>query len=152
MAAIGAWAGLVWSKRGRARYAAALAAAAADEAEEGEGEREEPAAASPDAAGPGLKGLDSVSRPRRTRVSPAEAHRLAAAYIKRGRPEVAAEILEGLIALRPRDAKAFNNLGIAYKRMGKLAKALACVERAAELDPTNGETKANLDRLRELFG
>lgn len=161
LAAIGAWAGLVWSKRGRARYAAALAAAAADEAEqgEGEGEREEPVAAAPasDAPAsnePGREAIDSgpAPRKRRTRVSPAEAHRLAAAYIKRGRPEVAAEILESLIALLPRDAKAFNNLGIAYKRMGKLAKALACVERAAELDPTNGETKANLDRLRGLVG
>jgi tetratricopeptide (TPR) repeat protein len=164
LAAIGAWAGLVWSKRGRARYAAALAAAAAAEHEGAEGAREEHAAAAPASAAPasdepalnepGREAIDSgpAPRKRRTRVSPAEAHRLAAAYIKRGRPEVAAEILEVLIGLRPRDAKAFNNLGIAYKRMGKLAKALACVERAAELDPTNGETKANLDLLRELVG
>lgn len=155
-AAIGAWSGVAMSKRGRARYAAALAAAAAAEREgaDGEGPREEPAADAPASDEPGREAIDSGPSPRkrRTRLSQAEAHRLAAAYIKRGRPEVAAEILEGLIGLRPRDAKAFNNLGIAYKRMGKLAKALACVERAAELDPTNGETKANLERLRELVG
>lgn len=165
LAAMGAWSGVALSKRGRARYAAALAAAtAADTAAEregadGEGPREEHAAAAPSSDapssdGPGREAIESGPPPRkrRTLLSQAEAHRLAAAYIKRGRPEVAAEILEGLIALRPRDAKAFNNLGIAYKRMGKLAKALACVERAAELDPTNGETKANLERLRELVG
>lgn len=179
LAALGAWFGLSWSRRGRARYAAALAAAAdaaPPGAGGGEGAQEAPAAVSPAtvsaaaalAAPPAPEsdeperearelgpvepepGLVEPKRTRRTRLSPAEAHRLAASYIKRGRPEVAAEILEGLIGLRPRDAKAFNNLGIAYKRMGKLAKALACVERAAELDPTSGETKANLERLREL--
>lgn len=154
-AAIGAWSGLALSKRGRARYEAALAAAADERAgADGEGPRGEPAAAAPVSEEPGRGAIASGTAPRRrrTRLSPAEAHRLAAGYIRRGRPEVAAEILEGLIGLRPRDAKAFNNLGIAYKRMGKLAKALACVERAAELDPTNGETKANLERLRELVG
>lgn len=156
LAAIGAWSGLVLSKGGRARYEAARAAASAAEPGIGEGgaRLEGPAAAAPASGDPERSAIEPGPAPRRrrTRLSPAEAHRLAAGYIRRGRPEVAAEILERLIGLRPRDARAFNNLGIAYKRMGKLAKALACVERAAELDPTNGETKANLERLRELVG
>jgi tetratricopeptide (TPR) repeat protein len=84
-------------------------------------------------------------------VSVRDAHKRAAAALNAGRPELAARILEALVVQRPKDAQAFNNLGIAYKRMGSLAKALACLERAATLDPTNGSTRANLEKIRSLL-
>jgi tetratricopeptide (TPR) repeat protein len=91
-----------------------------------------------------------VARSERS-VSVREAHKKAAAALNAGRPELAARILEALVVQRPKDAQAFNNLGIAYKRMGSLAKALACLERAATLDPTNGSTRANLEKIRSLL-
>ncbi len=93
----------------------------------------------------------AASARRKLSVSVRDAHVKAAAALGAGKPELAARILEALIVQRPKDAQAFNNLGIAYKRMGSLAKALACLERAATLDPTNGSTRANLEKVRSLL-
>ena len=53
-----------------------------------------------------------------------------------------------VINVDPDDAKAHNNLGVAYEAVGKMDKAIAAYQRAAELEPGNKYYRLNYRRCR----
>jgi len=77
-------------------------------------------------------------------------HQVAIEALRGGDYAQAASLLEGLVAAQPDDSRAWNNLGIAYKRLGRIADAIAAVEKALSLEPGNDSTRRNLAALRAL--
>jgi tetratricopeptide (TPR) repeat protein len=66
------------------------------------------------------------------------------------RPERVADAvryLELAVKVRPRDADARANLGVAYYKTGDLARAIASFERAVALAPDRADHRANLEQL-----
>ena len=53
-----------------------------------------------------------------------------------------------VINIDPEDAKAHNNLGVAYEALGNMEEAIASYQRAAELDPKNKYYRLNYRRCR----
>ena len=53
-----------------------------------------------------------------------------------------------VIAVDPDDAKAHNNLGVAYEAVGNIDEAIAAYQRAAELEPDNKYYRLNYRRCR----
>src|SRR5262249_32968319 len=60
--------------------------------------------------------------------------------------------VEGVIGVAPRRAAAFNDLGALYQLRGDVDVALACLERAVELDPSLGEAHFNRAKLLDDLG
>jgi protein O-mannosyl-transferase len=60
----------------------------------------------------------------------------------------AVRYLEQAVQIRPGDADAHANLGVAYYQSGDAARAIASFERAVALAPRNQAHRANLDELR----
>jgi hypothetical protein len=77
-------------------------------------------------------------------------HRQAIEALRQGDVDQAVVLLERLLDAFPADARAWNNLGIAYKRQGRLLMAIRSVEKALALDPENADTKKNLAALKQL--
>ena len=53
-----------------------------------------------------------------------------------------------VINIDPEDAKAHNNLGVAYEALGNMEEAIASYQRAAELEPSNKYYRLNYRRCR----
>ena len=53
-----------------------------------------------------------------------------------------------VINIDPEDAKAHNNLGVAYEALGNMDEAIASYQRAAELEPGNKYYRLNYRRCR----
>ena len=53
-----------------------------------------------------------------------------------------------VINVDPDDAKAHNNLGVAYEAVGNIDEAIAAYQRAAELEPGNKYYRLNYRRCR----
>ena len=53
-----------------------------------------------------------------------------------------------VINIDPDDAKAHNNLGVAYEAVGNIDEAIAAYQRAAELEPGNKYYRLNYRRCR----
>ena len=53
-----------------------------------------------------------------------------------------------VINIDPEDAKAHNNLGVAYEALGNIEEAIASYQRAAELEPSNKYYRLNYRRCR----
>lgn len=53
-----------------------------------------------------------------------------------------------VIDIDPEDAKAHNNLGVAYEALGNMDEAIAAYERAAALEPNNKYYRLNYRRCR----
>ena len=81
-----------------------------------------------------------------------EQHREAIRALQSGDAAGAAAILERLLGGRRDDPRVLNNLGVAYRRLGRLPEAVACLERSLELEPGNADTRANLEKLRQALG
>jgi len=64
----------------------------------------------------------------------------------------AVRYLERAVELRPDDADAHANLGVAYYQSGDAARAIASLERAVVLDPDHAGHRANLEGLRSEVG
>jgi tetratricopeptide (TPR) repeat protein len=60
----------------------------------------------------------------------------------------AASAFETYLDLKPNNAPAANNLGVAFHRLGDLARALEWYTKAAELDPNNTNAVKNIERVR----
>jgi tetratricopeptide (TPR) repeat protein len=60
----------------------------------------------------------------------------------------AVRYLEQAVELRPRDADAHANLGVAYYQSGDAVRAIDSFERAVALAPDRADHRANLDALR----
>ena len=58
-------------------------------------------------------------------------------------PKVQATVLE-YAAKKFNDARAYNNLGVAYAKMGEIKKALASIEKAAQMGLNTNEINSNL--------
>jgi len=54
--------------------------------------------------------------------------------------------------VRPDDATAVFNLGVALEDLKRIEEAIACYERAAELDPGNADAHFNAANLFEKLG
>jgi Tfp pilus assembly protein PilF len=70
-------------------------------------------------------------------------------------PERAADAvryLERAVEIRPQDADAHANLGVAYYKAGDTPRAIASFERAVTLAPARADHRANLDALRAEAG
>jgi len=72
---------------------------------------------------------------------------LAALESRRGDPASAAETLEKLIALHPRNADAWNNLGIARAQLGRREEARVAFQRALAIAPAHTSARRNLERI-----
>ena len=66
------------------------------------------------------------------------------------RPGDAISLLELNIEFNPRSAKSYALMGFAYTRKFDDESALASLEKAAELDPANGEIQGQLTQLKML--
>lgn len=53
-----------------------------------------------------------------------------------------------VISIDPEDAKAHNNLGVAYEALGNMEEAIASYQRAADLEPKNKYYRLNYRRCR----
>ena len=53
-----------------------------------------------------------------------------------------------VINIDPEDAKAYNNLGVAYEALGNIEEAIASYQRASELEPSNKYYRLNYRRCR----
>ncbi len=53
-----------------------------------------------------------------------------------------------VISIDPEDAKAHNNLGVAYEALGNMDEAIDAYQRAAELEPNNKYYRLNHRRCR----
>lgn len=53
-----------------------------------------------------------------------------------------------VIDVDPEDAKAYNNIGVAYEALGKIDEAVAAYQRATELEPDNKYYRLNYRRCR----
>ena len=53
-----------------------------------------------------------------------------------------------VINIDPEDAKAHNNLGVAYEALGNMDEAIASYQQAAELEPSNKYYRLNYRRCR----
>ena len=53
-----------------------------------------------------------------------------------------------VINIDPEDAKAHNNLGVAYEALGNMDEAIVSYQRAAELEPSNKYYRLNYRRCR----
>ena len=53
-----------------------------------------------------------------------------------------------VINIDPEDAKAYNNLGVAYEALGNIDEAVAAYQRATELKPNNKYYRLNYRRCR----
>ena len=56
--------------------------------------------------------------------------------------------LQHILKIEPQNAKAHNNLGVAYEAVGKIDKALHAYERATELEPENKFYRFNYRKCR----
>lgn len=77
-------------------------------------------------------------------------HHQAIQSLKSGNADTAVVLLEQLLDTFPGDARAWNNLAIAYKRQGRLAMAIRSAEKALALEPDNKDTAKNLEALKKL--
>ena len=68
---------------------------------------------------------------------------LAATYLESGQPNLAIDILEGLVGEPGADALSFINLGIVHRQTFDLARSVEMFERAIALDPTNSVAYSN---------
>jgi RNA polymerase sigma factor (sigma-70 family) len=67
-----------------------------------------------------------------------------AVLLRQGKLDEAAASFRRAIQIDPRDAQAYNNLGIVLLRQGKLVEAIDCFRRAIELDPKLTQAHYNL--------
>jgi len=58
---------------------------------------------------------------------------------------------ERIIDMDPRNAKAYNNLGVAYEAKGELEKALVYYKNAVELDPNNRIYMSNYIKFKRNY-
>lgn len=72
---------------------------------------------------------------------------LAALESRRGDTAGAARTLESLLATRPRNADAWNNLGIARAQLGRREEARAAFQRALAIAPAHASARRNLERI-----
>ena len=81
------------------------------------------------------------------------AEQLAAARVslEAGRTEEAAGLLDAALGQSEGSAEGFNRLGIAYRRLGKMAEARAAYERAIAADPSMPAPHRNLAVLLDLY-
>ena len=56
--------------------------------------------------------------------------------------------LQHILKIEPQNAKAHNNLGVAYEAVGKIDEALQAYERATELEPDNKFFRFNYRKCR----
>lgn len=62
------------------------------------------------------------------------------AYRKKGNFEKALEEFEKAIRINPKNAKAYNKMGVVYDSIGNPDKAIEMFEKAANIDPSNSKT------------
>ena len=81
------------------------------------------------------------------------AEQLAAARVslEAGRADEAAEVLDAALGQSPGSAEGYNRLGIAYRRLGRMAEARAAYERAIAADPSLPAPHRNLGVLLDLY-
>src|SRR2546423_13678345 len=66
-------------------------------------------------------------------------HFLGVVAYQRGNHQLAVEHIERALAIEPRDAGAYSNLGLAYAGLAKLDEAARCYQRALKLNANNPE-------------
>ena len=78
---------------------------------------------------------------------------IAWVHAQRGAAEQAVESYETVVALRPRDARAWNNLGSALDDLGRLDEAVTAYDRSIALDaayaPAHNNRGVTLDKMGE---
>jgi tetratricopeptide (TPR) repeat protein len=68
-------------------------------------------------------------------------------YVSEAQYDAALEAFGRALALDPRDARNFNNRGVALAALGQTAAARADFEKALQIDPAFAEARANLQKL-----
>jgi protein O-mannosyl-transferase len=76
-------------------------------------------------------------------------HGLAAALLLSGDPDSAEGQLRAIVAGDPRNADAYNLLGVVFEKRGDRAAAIAAFEQALQIDPRHPGAAANLQRTHE---
>lgn len=79
---------------------------------------------------------DFFSGVKRVEGNPDSHFLLACYYQGRGRHRDAIDEFTKVIAIDPKNAQAFNRLGVSYDNMGKFQDAALCYQKALELDPS----------------
>jgi len=91
-------------------------------------------------------------------TNPEGLHLMGTMAVQIGRHDVALDLLLRALRVRPRFAKAHNDLGIAFDRLGRLDEAASAFAAAIDCDPAFAEAHYNLatiykkqDKLRETL-
>jgi protein O-GlcNAc transferase len=92
-----------------------------------------------------------ASAPAQT-VSPAELLKQAVALHRANQLEQAIALYRSALQLKPDDADAHNNLGLALQDHGDLDEAVACYRKALALMPDHGQAHSNLLLLMSFHG
>ncbi|HAB51537.1 MAG TPA: hypothetical protein DCE80_05080, partial [Ignavibacteriales bacterium] len=69
-------------------------------------------------------------------------------YYSENNPEGALEQFQSAFTLEPLNAETLNNIGVIYFKMGKIADALAYLEKAINVNPEYETAKKNYTSVR----
>jgi tetratricopeptide (TPR) repeat protein/SAM-dependent methyltransferase len=78
------------------------------------------------------------------REQPEALHWLGVIELQQGQPQVAVELIEQALKIKPAYAAAFNNLGLALQAQQRLSEAEQAFRRALALEPDDANTHLNL--------
>ena len=76
----------------------------------------------------------------------------ATKFYSDGRLERSQELLEKLVKMRPKAGPVWGLLGVVHRRQKRMVKALQCLQKAAELDPTDRNSLVNLGECLVIAG
>lgn len=97
---------------------------------------------------PAAQGLELLVKARdQAPYDPAVETAMGNIYMAEGQPDAALEVFGRALALDPRDARNYNNRGVALAALRQTAAARADFEKALQIDPAFAEARANLEKV-----
>lgn len=76
----------------------------------------------------------------------------AMAFYSEGRLDRAQDLLQKLVKMRPESSSYWALLGVIHRRKNRIVTALQCLQKAAELDPSNQSALVNLGESLIMVG
>ncbi len=106
----------------------------------------------PGESGPDARMSDFFAGVKRIQGNPGSHFLLACYYQDRGRHRDAVEEFTKVIAMDPKNAEAYNRMGVSYDSLGEFDPAAACYQKALQLDPSLYHVHNNIGYSQILRG